>query len=1513
MTLDEAFTSGYLLSDKCAVSVPLAVERGIYDKSLKCFVHPDTQERLNVSQAVQRGIIDGFGTVVVDPESNMHIPLVRALEVGAVSVDDCSVASLPLELAICRGLVADRSKCPSGDIRDPGTGRPVGLWEAVRGGLIDAERLRVRIGEGRLVSCAEAVRLGFLDGTSGCWVGPPQLTADEALRWGFLLDSATPMPLQNALALGLYSPSAGTLHHPAAQEPRLTLQEAICEGVLEPDVLTVKVAHSGEMLSLSEAMAAGIVDPLRGTMWDTDCDVSVDLYEAAGRGWILPVAKALPLSEVVLRKFYSPVSGLILNPSCEHPQTLRDALRSGFVSATSTMVFSGCRLLPFLEAVSYGLVDDRAGVLRVNGGPIDLMLAFEKGDLLEVSPPLPLKTALSLGLFDDQSGYLVEPASGRLLTLTDALARQLVDDSSTRVLQSKGDARRTLVLSEAIACGKIDKHSSKYATDDGTLIPLGSCFKEGLVLNVQPSTPLQRLVREGSYLEDLNRFRIQGLNYTVSLTELVVRRMVDPYLPFLSQPEQEPLHLAEACRQGLVELSSGLVRDGQHLLPLSRALQDGLVIDIERPFTLVEMVCLGFCEPGTGRLLHPVEGSFLNLEESLELGTVTPRDSYVKDIHSGCFLTLTEALETGLVDAVRNRYVPQDLNLYEAVLAKMIIHAKVPLGLGQAFADLLFDEESGKFLDPRSSELLSLKEALNCGLLDKESVMQESANTSIKGGPGNIVSREVPHRVLKVQHPKGPTKGIGNLQRGKKVAKRVRSTLAAGTSPGKQLTEPITSSTSVRFASRLELKPSKGLPSVQPATESGEGIRFPLQRQLVQETVSSAELLPVIKTNQATHSSLSPPSGEQRALGDSVEELSPKDHSDEGPIFAVLAPSEVLSVPHSLLPKLPATPMGKKSAEIHDPTCAAKEVQTWAPRSLRSQCHSLPSLEFVSFAAVGSPHFTKFDHLYGVDDQLQAKKRDEIVKAVICQPSGSPQVEERAAVHLKEQLEPDVQQLTPSTDSTIDQAVKSGVSHLPPPAEETDECQSSDATAQPSGTDDLVMDSTQETAENLDFLEPVKAVCKVAFHTEFDRATNVTRVRPGPSSYVAKGSQPGKKTKAEPGKGEPVAPDPSRTGHRDRCPLGGSRQEHSVIVHVEAADDGIDAVRVEIAENRPMFADDWQGDAVADAAASRAVVHLQQHFGMEKAVEKDFPGPRKRHPRPPSSDSWPTESQSPFVGLKPGQSSFQASDDSTWPPQTDVPSPSHSLGLPSDSGVPPRTEQVLHDKREAVTSSQVLPAHRAGDGPRTGLPGQVVHPSPLSFDGALLQGDLCPRTGQVTDRECKKTLTLAGASRHGYLDPSSFLVKDTLGKRVLSLQEAVQEGILDAASGTVLAATDRGCISFGDALARRIFVSPRSPLPLSEAVEYGVYRPAEGLLLCPWTGRWLPVDEDRLPPWIGPGMPPSPQLAAESFADLQASQLPGGRSRMGLSQAAQDRVRGVSRHCTTANPLHRGLFSLPAP
>ncbi|KAL1415473.1 hypothetical protein MTO96_006816 [Rhipicephalus appendiculatus] len=773
MSLDDAFASGYLLSDSHVLSIPVALERGMYDKRLKCFTHPASQEQLNILQAVQQGMIDGFGTVVVDPESNTHIPLVRAIEIGVVNVNDCSVASLPLELAICQGLVADKSKCPSGDIQDPSSGRPVGLWSAVRAGLIDAERLRVRAGEGRLVSCAEAVRLGLLEGASGCWMGPPQLTADEALRWGFLLDSAIPMPLQNALALGLYCSGTGTLRRPGGRGPSLTVQDAVLEGILEPDVLTVKVAHSGEMLSLTEAVGAGLLDPVAGTILDTECNITVDLYEAMGRGLVLPVAKVLPLLEIVLKNFYSPVTGLISSPFCERPQCLRDAVRSGFVSTGSTMVYSGDSLMSYITAVDCGLLDDRAGVLRVLGGPMDLRLAFERCHLLDISPPLNVKMALSLGLFDDQSGSWMDPASGCLLTLPNALDQRLLDDASTRVLQSKDDTRRTLVLSEALSRGKIDKICSKYVTEDGALIPLVSCFKEGLMLNVQPSTPLQRLIREGCYLETSNRFSIRGLSHTVSLGEVVMRRLVDPFLPFLPQPGQEPMHLMQACRMGLIELSLGLVREGQQLVPLVRALETGLVIDLEKPLTLVEAVQLGFCDPDSGRLLHPVEGSYLNLEEALELGIVTTRDSYVKDAETGQFLTFARAVESGTVDPVRNLYTPRDLNLYKAVFAKLIIYAKMPLSLGQAFADDLFDEDSGKFLDPRSSELLGFKDALNRGLLDRCSMLQESASSAFRASRGAVISRSSPSFSLSARagsvestSQRRPSVEIGNLQRG---------------------------------------------------------------------------------------------------------------------------------------------------------------------------------------------------------------------------------------------------------------------------------------------------------------------------------------------------------------------------------------------------------------------------------------------------------------------------------------------------------------------------------------------------------------------------------------------------------------------------------------------------------------------------------------------------------------------------------------------------------------------------
>lgn len=1162
--------------------------------------------------------------------------------------------------------------------------------------------------------------------------------------------------------------------------------------------------------------------------------------------------------------------------------------------------------MPFSTAVDCGLVDDRAGVVRVLGGPMDLKLAFERCHLLDISPPLNLKMALSLGLFDDQSGHWMDPASGCMLTLTDALEQRLLDDTSTRVLQSKDDTRRTLVLSEALSQGKIDKNCSKYVTEDGTLIPLVSCFKEGLVLNVQPSTPLQRLIREGCYLETSNRFSIRGLSHTVSLGEVVMRRLVDPFLPFLPQPGQEPMHLMEACRMGLMELSLGLLRDGQQLVPLVKALETGLVIDLEKPLTLIEAVQLGFCDPDSGRLLHPVEGSYLNLEEALELGIVTTRDSYVKDAETGQFLTFTRAMESGVVDPVRNRYTPRNLNLYKAVFAKLIIYAKMPLSLGQAFADELFDEDSGKFLDPRSSELLGFKDALSRGLLDRHSMLQESASSAFRASRGAVTSRDGLSFSLSMQAGSAenqcqPRSGveIGNLQRGMKTSDRTRTGLTPGF--GHFIKQPIEPSicSDVSLASRRELTSSKGSAQAQSAVEETEKLKFPLQRQIVQETVSAAEMLPIIKAEQEFQPSPSSPVKEQSSLSGSTTELMSAYSKDSiEPILAVLAPSKTLLEPHfCVLEKLTA-PIFKTSAEIHDPTFASREVAVVSPKTRQIRFHSMPSLQITSFAAIGIPLYSKSDNV-STTDPLHSWSIDSATTTVASPPFDSMKGEQEDIMRQEKHLEPPGQLgviglAGNGTERECKAAISdsSGIAeNVPSPGQ--DGKQYSDKAQQSSTTEVIVKDTNDETAKDFDLLEPTKAVCKVAFHTEYDSATHVTKVHAGPSTQLAGHGSAGKATRRQIRNQKQTAPDDSKDGSEEEYPLHPaemSRQEHSVVVHVETADDGIDAVRVEIAENRP-FADDWQRSVGFNGATSSAVVHLQQNFGAGKAGHKDSSNMLKK-------SLLPSSLVEPSPGFDHGKSSLQLSSGSVLSPETRGSSPLPSLELitaEDRSG----TDQMPGAKREMQSPTGRPPAN----GQSTRIKrhsislAQPIHPQPLSFDTVLTEGSLCPRTGQITDEACRNTFTLLGASKHGFLDQSSFLVKDTLGKRLLSLQDAIQEGILDVEMGTVLAATECGHISFGDALARHIFVTPRSPLSLAEALEYGVYRPAEGLLACPWTGRWLPVtEEQQLPPWIdqsAEGSLPLTDSKARGLADPRASRPQADRSRAVLFHPSQDRVRGL--------------------
>lgn len=476
------------------------------------------------------------------------------------------------------------------------------------------------------------------------------------------------------------------------------------------------------------------------------------------------------------------------------------------------------------------------------------------------------------------------------------------------------------------------------------------------------------------------------------------------------------------------------------------------------------------------------------------------------------------------------------------------------------------------------------------------------------------------------------------------------------------------------------------------------------------------------------------------------------------------------------------------------------------------------------------------------------------------------------------------------------------------------------------------------------------------------------------------------------------------------------REEHSVVVHVETADSGIniDSVRVEIAENiegRSPTEDGQKEEAPVEKgqASGGTFIHLEQyievetggheqprmrkqqqisnsHNGMSKRSSRLVPFEGKLGSPMPPQDTEDPQAKQDSVRQKEFTTSRAWRDSLAMERGTDnelfstalvqgtskYASPSAArlghlsgakpvLDRPLEVILPERKASGPHDPskedkeeplRTAVTSRAVphssrerkqagitsnLPLLHSPGGSAilqdnsvssawTGLQGPVLpellhaqpdskhsHPWPLSFDHALTEGTLCPRTGQVIDRDCSSILSLMGALQHGLLDPDSFLVKNTIGKTVLTIEDAVREGILNPETGTVLVATDCERVSFEDALARRIFVTPQTPLSLVEALEYGLYRPSEGRVLCPFTGRWLSAEEYLpLAPWIDlPGTLVRDvgsgrwltldEATREGLLDLRLGQLLDRKTgckmgikearEMGLFCSAEDRVR----------------------
>jgi len=274
---------------------------------------------------------------------------------------------------------------------------------------------------------------------------------------------------------------------------------------------------------------------------------------------------------------------------------------------------------------------------------------------------------------------------------------------------------------QAQAAGILNYAQGMYHNPDtNENIPISEAIAKNLIeVNLQEESAKEEfdaeVVTETLMERIVTNYRITGVldpfsNEMISGSEAVHRQIIDTETnSYVDASQTETVPIKEAVRRNLIKAE--------------------VTENVERKtlgLTLQNAMRLGLFTPETGKFRDPYTNNLFDLNQAIEKGHINPNGNAVADSSSGS-MTLNEAFSlsifnkrTGIMD--RNRLVMFKGKIVESKIYKWNFEDAVKCGL--------VNLKTGKYKHQQSGELLSIKDAINRGLIDGESTIIENPLTN---------------------------------------------------------------------------------------------------------------------------------------------------------------------------------------------------------------------------------------------------------------------------------------------------------------------------------------------------------------------------------------------------------------------------------------------------------------------------------------------------------------------------------------------------------------------------------------------------------------------------------------------------------------------------------------------------------------------------------------------------------------------------------------------------------------
>lgn len=752
MTLDTAYQKGYLLTTQKPLSLQESLAQGCYDPKTGLMVLGE--ERITLDDAMNVGEINRNALTVKDSRSGDIITLADAVKIGVVDpkagtvTDPTNGAEMHFYDALERGLIVPAKRKfslpeavfkgfydpASGRFTSPETQEKLQTDRAIRRGIIDPASTMVKV-DGKVLTFEHAVEDGIIDAKAGTIRFENQkLDFQEAFEQGLLIEVRRPMSLNEAVLKGIYDERTGLFVDPATGE-QLTLLQAIQSYLIDPDSVHVKDTRSGflKKLNLAEAIKHGFIDGTTGKVKDFSKGGSeVSIVDAFKSDLLVDSKAAVSIQRAIHQGLYDDETGKFTDPNTGRKITLHESIRRFIINPLLPCYWDKKteRLLSLVETCRAGIIDRRAGMFREPGAncTISLSGAMELGLIVDIeSAGFGLYEAVAMGLCEE--GKFVHPSTGRKLTLSDAVKEELINPVTSIVKNTK--TGKYLKLPEAVEATIIDDIVGVYQVPDTTkIISLQEAKNKGLIVTAKKPLSIEEAVRCGLFRTDSGKFADPESGEFHDLLQAIGKELINADTTALKDPVTGHLKSVNSgIEDGTIDISKGRVIDPKtkRSYSIDAALHKGILVTVEKPITFQQAVRRGSIDFLKGTFKDPRTMRECTLEEAIKYELIDPESAVVKDPKCGSFLTLKKAISDGIIDLNKRAALDPQTGKVKSLCIMFeqgtIVFLREPLSFDVAIEQGHLDMFTGKFTDPQSKEVLTLKEAITLGLIDPDSVL----------------------------------------------------------------------------------------------------------------------------------------------------------------------------------------------------------------------------------------------------------------------------------------------------------------------------------------------------------------------------------------------------------------------------------------------------------------------------------------------------------------------------------------------------------------------------------------------------------------------------------------------------------------------------------------------------------------------------------------------------------------------------------------------------------------------